>query len=167
MAFYCVKCRRKTDTSNVVTVKTKNNRLMLRGICSVCGGKKCSFLSQKEGGNIDIHSIIGKLPRPKKGFTLPNHKYTGPWNPLHEQLDENDNPLPGQEPYNQVDAIAMKHDICYRDHEDRKHDCDRQVISDLNTMKSKNLREKVDRAFVKGVTGTKLKLGLGPAKNFK
>ena len=33
-----------------------------------------------EGSGFDIHSLIGKLPRPKKGWTLPNHKYTGPWN---------------------------------------------------------------------------------------
>lgn len=158
---YCVKCKLKTDTSNTVMVQTKNNRMMLKGVCSVCGSKKCSFISQKEGGKIDIHSLIGKLPRPKGGFTLPNHKYTGPWNPLDKQLDANDNPLPGQEPYNQVDAIAMKHDICYRDHEDDKHDCDRQMISDLTSMKPKNLREKVDRAFVKGVIRAKVKFGLG------
>src|SRR5215470_6160941 len=114
-----------------------------------------------EGSGFDIHKLIGKLPHPKRGWTLPNHKYTGPWNPLHEQLDENDNPLPGQEPYNQVDAIAMRHDICYRDHEDDKHGCDRQMITELNSMKPNGLRERIDRGFVKGVIGTKLKLGLG------
>ena len=59
--------------------------------------------------------VIGKLPRPKKGFVLPYHKYTGPYNPLDKQLDEFDQPHPGQEPYNAVDAISMRHDICYRD----------------------------------------------------
>ena len=42
---------------------------------------------------MDIHKLIGKLPRPKKGFTLPGHKYTGPYNPLDEQLDEKDIPI--------------------------------------------------------------------------
>jgi len=51
----------------------------------------------------------------KGGFTLPSHKYTSPYNPLDQQLDSNDKPLPGQEPFNQVDAIALKHDICYKD----------------------------------------------------
>ena len=37
---------------------------------------------------MDIHKVIGKLPR---------HKYTGPYNPLEEQLDENDIPIAGQE----------------------------------------------------------------------
>ena len=53
-----------------------------------------------------IHRAIGKLPRPKRGFVWPRHKYTGPWNPLHEQLDANDLPIDGQEPYNAVDKIS-------------------------------------------------------------
>ena len=69
---------------------------------------------------MDIHIIIGKIPfKPKRGFVLPRHKYTGPYNPLHKQLDMNDKPLPGQEPFNAVDAIAMHHDICYRDNDTR------------------------------------------------
>ena len=158
---YCYKCKSENDSTNVTQLITKNKRLMLQGVCTVCGCKKSSFVKSTEGGKVDIHSLIGKLPKPKKGWTLPNHKYTGPWNPLHEQLDKNDNPLPGQEPFNQVDEIAMRHDICYRDHENDKHGCDRQMIMELNDMKPKGLREKIDRALVKGIIGTKLKLGLG------
>ena len=33
-----------------------------------------------DGGAIDIHKQIGKLPKPKGGWTLPGHKYTGPYN---------------------------------------------------------------------------------------
>ena len=43
---------------------------------------------------IDIHKAIGKLPIiPKKGFTLPNYNYCGPYNPLDKQViyDENGN----------------------------------------------------------------------------
>ena len=45
---------------------------------------------------IDIHNAIGKLPMiPKRGFTLPNMNYCGPYNPLNEQLiyDKNGNIL--------------------------------------------------------------------------
>ena len=59
----------------------------------------------------------------------------------------------------------MHHDICYRDHEDDKHACDRQMIQELNDMKPRGLREKIDRALVKGIIGTKLKLGLGNKKS--
>ena len=31
-----------------------------------------------DGGSLDIHKAIGKLPRPAGGWTLPGHKYTGP-----------------------------------------------------------------------------------------
>lgn len=158
---YCVKCKQKTDTVNISHVVSKNNRQMMKGICAVCGSKKSMFVKNVQGGNIDIHALIGKLPKPEKGWTLPKHKYTGPWNPLHKQLDEKDNPRPGQEPYNQVDGIAMRHDICYRDHENDKHGCDRQMINELSNMKPNGFREKIDSAFVKGVIGTKLKLGLG------
>ena len=83
-SLYCLKCKIKTDTANIAYVKTKNNRNMMKGICIVCNSKKSSFIKDTNGGNIDLHSLIGKLPKPKKGWTLPNHKYTGPWNPLHE-----------------------------------------------------------------------------------
>ena len=95
---------------------------------------------------MDIHKVIGSLPRPKKGFVLPGHKYTGPYNPLEEQLDENDTPVPGQEPFNVVDAISMRHDICYRDHGDTKvgkHDCDDTMLKELDAIEPKTIREKL------------------------
>ena len=117
---------------------------------------------KKDGGAIDIHKLIGRLPLPKGGLTLPNHKYTGPYNPLEIQLDENDHPLQGQEPFNQVDEISMRHDICYRDTntKDGKHSCDRLMLDDLYRIKPKNFREKLDRMFVRGVIGAKYKLGV-------
>ena len=38
-----------------------------------------------DGGGVDIHKMIGKLPKPKSGWTLPGHKYTGPYNDLDSQ----------------------------------------------------------------------------------
>ena len=90
---------------------------------------------------MDIHKVIGKIPfKPKKGFVLPNHRCIGPYNPLHLQLDPQDNPLPGNEPYNAVDATSMRHDICYRDNPAGKHECDRKMLAELYT-----LREDVKR----------------------
>ena len=55
---------------------------------------------------MDIHRVIGNIPfEPRKGFVLPTHRFTGPYNPLHLQLDSKDNPVPGNEQYNAVDAI--------------------------------------------------------------
>ena len=113
---------------------------------------------------MDIHKIIAKIPRPKRGFVLPGHKYTGPCNPLDKQLDENDQPLPGQEPYNAVDAISMHHDICYRENNDNKQGkekCDDVMLNDLKWLKPKGLRERIDRKLVEKIISTKKRLGLG------
>ena len=84
---------------------------------------------------VDIHKVIGKIPyKSKKGFVLPRHHSTGPYNPLHLQLDPQDNPLPGNEPYNAVDAISMRHDICYRDNPVGKHECNRNMSAELNAL---------------------------------
>ena len=66
---------------------------------------------------IDIHKAIGKLPIiPKKGFTLPNMRYCGPFNPLNEQLiyDKNGNILKYiQKPTGNTDKICAQHDVNY------------------------------------------------------
>ena len=71
------------------------------------------------------------------------------------------NPLPGQEPYNQVDAVSLKHDVCYRDNPTNKKNCDKKMLTDLSKIKPKNTREKFDKALVSGIIAVKHKLGLG------
>ena len=113
---------------------------------------------------MDIHKIIGKIPfKPRKGFVLPSHRYTGPFNPLHKQLDEQDQPVSGQEPFNKIDAISMKHDICYRDHDTKKGklDCDDKMISALEVLKPENIREKFDRKLVQSIIKSKRRMGWG------
>ena len=62
------------------------------------------------GAGLDIHKLIGKVPKPKGGWTPGNYKYMGPYNPLDEQLTYN--PKTGEvlewkeKPYNKVDEIA-------------------------------------------------------------
>ena len=82
-----------------------------------------------------------------KGFVLPKHHFTGPYNPLHLQLDSIDNPLPGNEPYNAVDAISMRHDNCYRDNDTPagKRECDRKMQAEVDALVPEGRREKVDR----------------------
>ena len=70
-----------------------------------------------KGGKVDIHKAIGKLPKPQKGWTLPGHNYTGPYNPLEKQVSYD--PKTGeileiyQQPTGMTDAIAMQHDVDY------------------------------------------------------
>ena len=75
-----------------------------------------NYLSQK-GTGVDIHKAIGKLPKPKGGFTLPGHKYTCPYNPLDQQLRFD--PNAGEilefyvKPTGKTDAVAAQHDVDY------------------------------------------------------
>ena len=51
-------------------------------------------------------------------------------------MDSKDNPLPGNEPFNAVDAISMHHDICYPDKDTPagKRECDRKMLAELNAL---------------------------------
>ena len=89
---------------------------------------------------IDIHKTIGKLPIiPKKGFTLPNMNYCGPYNPLDKQViyDENGNIIKYiQNPTGKTDAICAQHDIDYalsRNIND-KHNADKRMINSINNL---------------------------------
>ena len=70
-----------------------------------------------KGGGVDIHKAIGKLPKPKGGWTLPGHNYTGPYNPLEQQLRYD--PATGEileyyvKPSGKTDAVAAQHDVDY------------------------------------------------------
>ena len=97
---------------------------------------------------MDIHKVIGKLLRSKRGFVSPYHKYTEPYNPLYEQLDEYDQPVPGQDQYNAADAISMRHVICYRDSNSKDgKKCDDIMLQEF--------REKFDRKLVRSIIGKK------------
>ena len=84
------------------------------------------------------------------------------YNPLHLQLDSKDNPLPGNEPHNAVDAISMRHDICYRDNDTPagKRECDRKMLAELNALVPKGRHEKVDRQLERSIIGSKHRMGL-------
>ena len=66
---------------------------------------------------IDIHEKIGKLPIiPKRGSTLSNMHYCGPYNPLEKQVicNQKGNILRYiQKPTGKTDEICSQHDIDY------------------------------------------------------
>ena len=45
---HCLKCKKSQPLVDVKMVKTKNNRNMKKGKCSVCGTTVCKFVSSKE-----------------------------------------------------------------------------------------------------------------------
>ena len=78
--------------------------------------KPAYTLAGFEGG-IDIHKQVGKLPKPKAGWTLPGHKYTGPYDDLENQVwyDKGTGEIIHvfDKPTGKTDAMVMQHDIDY------------------------------------------------------
>ena len=118
------------------------------------------------GSGIDIHKWIGKLPKPKAGWTPGSYKYMGPYNPLNKQLSYN--PETGEvtewkvKPFHKVDEIAAYHDICY-DMGRNKGDCDREMVQSLDEIPYGEMPKWGSTA--RFLINTKQKLGLGIQKN--
>ena len=118
---------------------------------------------------IDLHKAIGKLPIiPKRGFTLPNMHYCGPYNNLDDQLiyDEKGNILKYiQQPTGETDRICSVHDVDYtlaRNLKD-KHIADQKMIDSINKLPY-NQRQ-WGTFLVKNIISSKKKLGLGNNPN--
>ena len=122
-----------------------------------------------KGGAVDIHKAIGKLPKPKRGWTLPGHKYTGPYNDLENQVRYN--PETGEilevydAPTGKTNAIAMHHDVDYSvcgDDKKCKHQADRKMVRSLDTVPW-NERQ-WGHWLARNAINTKQKVGLGQKK---
>ena len=123
-----------------------------------------------DGGGVDTHKMIGRLPKPKGGFTLPGHKYTGPYNDLDSQVRFN--PVTGEilevfdQPTGRTDAIAMQHDVDYsvcKDDRKCKNRADRKMVEALDNIPYKE--RQWGHWLARNAINTKQKLGLGVSKN--
>ena len=190
--------KEKRFTPNVSGSETfataKNGRRLLKVKCASCGITKTRFISNKtqgaghdmriyagnrvddptnplyqRGGAFDLHKAIGKLPKPKKGWTLPGHNYTGPYNPLEKQLSYD--PKTGkilkiyQQPTGATDAVAMQHDVDYavcagkKNERSCKHAADKKMVKALDAI-PKNKRQ-WGHAAARNAISSKQKVGLG------
>ena len=125
-----------------------------------------------DGKGVDIHKAIGKLPKPKSGFTLPGHRFTGPYNPLDQQLRFD--PQTGEilefyvKPTGKTDAVAAQHDVDYsvcegeKNPKKCKNKADRKMVKALDNI-PRNERQ-WGHWLARNIINTKQKLGLG-AKN--
>ena len=80
-----------------------------------------------DGGSLD--KLIGKLPRPKEGWTPGNYKYMGPYNPLDQQL-EYDKDTGEITKWHVKPEIAAYH-VCYEMWK-KKGDCDKAMVKSLD-----------------------------------
>ena len=136
-----------------------------------------SDLSKKldpfRGSGIDIHNAILKVA-PKKGFVMPGHRYTGPGNPLEQQLryDPNTGQILEiyQQPTGRTDAVSMQHDVDYSvcgnkpksDQVKCKNDADRKMVKALDAIPWK--QRQWGHAIARNAIAAKSKLGMGVKK---
>ena len=132
---------------------------------------KKNYRKSLDGGAVDIHKLIGKLPKPKGGFTLPGHKYTGPYNDLDSQLRYD--PNTGEilqifdQPSGKTDAVAMQHDVDYSvcgDNKKCKNAADRKMVKALDNIPWQE--RQWGHWLARNAINTKQQLGLG-SKNGK
>ena len=126
--------------------------------------KKPHIIPTIIGGDIvsSLSNVADKIGLPLKNVHLPGHNFTGPFTELDKRLDENESPLLQFKPFNQIDNIALHHDLCYRDADNTgsktREDCDKTMLEDLDKIKIKGFREKI--VIVKPNFWLKHKLGL-------
>jgi hypothetical protein len=179
MDIYCVKCKLKTGTRNSEQLLSVNNKNMLKGICSVCGSKKSSFLSKGwtgEGFGDILNNAIGKigdlgvelhLPADKGEYVpngsfndQPKYSYCGPGTKYQQRANEGYNGI------NELDSMCKLHDRFYNENTDTKS----RNVSDLalahradEIAKSSmfDATQRRDAKFVSGIMKNKARFGLG------
>ena len=66
MKTYCLKCKKDTDNIDPKMFRTKNNRLLMQSICSVCNNKKSRFVKEQEAksllSNLGTKTPFNKIP---------------------------------------------------------------------------------------------------------
>ena len=97
-----------------------------------------------DGGSIDIHKAIMKLPKPKKGWVPRGYEYLGPGNPLEDQADFDRET--GKihkfhvKPTGPTDAVAAQHDVDYTVCQNKpdprrcKNEADRKMVKSLDAI---------------------------------
>ena len=66
MKTYCIVCKKVTENKNPKVFKTKNERIILKSICSVCNKTISRFISKNEGSgllsSLGIRTPLSKIP---------------------------------------------------------------------------------------------------------
>ena len=74
MKTYCIVCKKDTENKNLKVFKTKNERLILKSVYSVCNNKKSRFISKNEGSgllsSLRIRTPLSEIPNEYLLFSL-------------------------------------------------------------------------------------------------
>jgi len=137
----------KAIKSNYAKKKIKGmaNKYIDQALDSITSDLSKKLDPLHRGGALDIHKAILKVA-PKKGFVMPGHRYTGPGNPLEQQLryDPNTGQILEiyQQPTGRTDAVSMQHDVDYSvcgkkpksNQVKCKNDADRKMVKALDAI---------------------------------
>jgi len=191
MQIYCLKCKVKTETTNVTESKTKNNRYITKGVCSLCGRNKSVFVCMRACA-ADIASSSSATANDAasgEGFSFNNLINSLPIE-LHQFAETGEN-IPGgsfndQQKYsycgpgtryeqriregykgiNELDSMCKLHDQFYNENINTQ----RRNLSDealayradqIAANQNLDTAQRKDAKFLSGVMRTKARLGLG------
>ena len=59
--YYCLKCRKSTESKNPKFARTKNSRIMLLSKCAVCNSAKLKFVKEQKASGL-LSSLGIKTP---------------------------------------------------------------------------------------------------------
>ena len=66
MKTYCIVCKKDTENKNPKVFKARNERLILKSVCSVCNKIKSRYISKNEGygllSSLGIRTPLSKIP---------------------------------------------------------------------------------------------------------
>ena len=66
LSYYCLKCRKNTESKNTKAARTRNRRIMLLSKCAVRDSKKSKFIKVQEASGLlsssGIKTPLNKVP---------------------------------------------------------------------------------------------------------
>ena len=170
-------CKCKKKSSNNVK-RSRNKRYnkqkgggifdkIRKGIdkCMTTNAKKLPKKNVKNSSGFDLHDkALGPIKKifGTRGMVPPPYKYLGPGNDLLNQLVIGRNGKIKKylvKPYNVLDRIASKHDVCYENGKKTKNKCDNEMLKEMKALGPSQIPKGMG-TLVKGIIGGKLLLGV-------
>ena len=110
--------------------------------------------------DLDIVDVLNAVLPFEKHF--PGTRYLGPGTRLDLRLDEDGNPLPGNEPTDRVDEAALKHDRAYSRFDDLQNrlKADKEMLNDLYNINNPTRKERLERCLTIPILLVKRFIGL-------
>ena len=135
-------------------------------MCNICGSKNYMFVSNFKAGSLESHKMIGKLPRPSKGWIAPGYKYLGSYNLLDKPVSFNTKTGEiykiNEQPKNNLDRIAMNHNICYSVNPSNRGDCERKMVKSIDQMPYKEMNKTA--MLARTIMNKEATIGIRPKK---